>query len=96
MGRVEALLGAAGFELTPVRDAHSCCGSAGTYSILQAELSERLRADRLDALQSGEPALIATANVGCQTHLAAAADVPVRHWIELFDPGVSRAWGTPS
>jgi glycolate oxidase iron-sulfur subunit len=86
MGRVEALLTGVGFELTPVREAHSCCGSAGTYSILQAELSKRLQADRLDALQAGAPALIATANVGCQTHLAAAANVPVRHWIELFDP----------
>ncbi|NBC48294.1 MAG: glycolate oxidase subunit GlcF, partial [Gammaproteobacteria bacterium] len=86
MGRVESLLRAAGFELTPVRDAHSCCGSAGTYSILQAGLSERLRSDRLEALQAGQPALIATANVGCQTHLAAAAGVPVKHWIELFDP----------
>ncbi|MFW6258292.1 MAG: heterodisulfide reductase-related iron-sulfur binding cluster [Halochromatium sp.] len=86
MGRVEALLTSAGFELTPVRDTQSCCGSAGTYSILQAELSTRLRADRLEALQAGAPALIATANVGCQTHLAAAAGRPVMHWIELFDP----------
>jgi glycolate oxidase iron-sulfur subunit len=89
MGRVEQLLRAAGFELTPVRDAHSCCGSAGTYSILQAELSKRLQADRLEALQAGGPELIATANVGCQTHLASAATVPVVHWIELFD----RPWG---
>lgn len=87
MGRVEALLTGVGFELTPVRDAHSCCGSAGTYSILQPGLSGRLRDDRLEALQSGRPAQIVTANVGCQTHLAAAAAVPVAHWIELFDPG---------
>jgi len=87
MGRVEALLTSVGFELASVRDAHSCCGSAGTYSILQPELSTRLQADRLDALQAGRPALIVTANVGCQTHLAAAAEVPVVHWIELFDPG---------
>ncbi|MBK5931583.1 glycolate oxidase subunit GlcF [Halochromatium salexigens] len=86
MGRVESLLRGVGFELTPVRDAHSCCGSAGTYSILQAELSKRLQADRLEALQAGAPALIASANVGCQTHLAAAARVSVVHWIELFDP----------
>ncbi len=86
MGRVESLLRACGFELTPVRDAHSCCGSAGTYSILQAGLSEQLRARKLDALQQAGPALIATANVGCQTHLAAAAAVPVVHWLELFDP----------
>jgi glycolate oxidase iron-sulfur subunit len=87
MGRVEALLTGVGFELTPVRDAHSCCGSAGTYSILQPGLSGRLRADRLEALQAGRPERIITANVGCQTHLAAAAVVPVAHWIELFDPG---------
>lgn len=85
MGRVEALLTGVGFELTPVRDAHGCCGSAGTYSILQADLSKRLQADRLAALQAGAPALIVTANVGCQTHLAAAAEVSVMHWIELFD-----------
>jgi len=87
MGRVEGLLRESGFELLPVRDSHSCCGSAGTYSILQSDLAERLRADKLDALQQGGPALIATANVGCQTHLQAAAEVPVLHWIELFDPG---------
>jgi glycolate oxidase iron-sulfur subunit len=91
MGRVEALLREAGFDLLPVRDSHSCCGSAGTYSILQSELAGRLRADKLDALQQGRPALIATANVGCQTHLQAAAAVPVVHWIELFDPGRSFA-----
>jgi glycolate oxidase iron-sulfur subunit len=86
MGRVEALLRGAGFELLAVRDAHSCCGSAGTYSILQSGLSNQLRERKLDALQQGGPALIATANVGCQTHLAAAADVAVMHWLELFDP----------
>jgi glycolate oxidase iron-sulfur subunit len=86
-GRVEALLRGAGFELVAVRDSHSCCGSAGTYSLLQPALSERLRADRLDALQQGRPALIATANVGCQTHLQAGTGLPVVHWIELFDPG---------
>jgi glycolate oxidase iron-sulfur subunit len=89
-GRTEALLKAVGFELLPVRDAHSCCGSAGTYSILQAELSQRLLARKLDALQQGGPTLIATANVGCQTHLQTAAQVPVVHWIELFDP--ERSW----
>jgi glycolate oxidase iron-sulfur subunit len=86
MGRVERLLSVAGFELQPVRDSHSCCGSAGTYSILQSELAGRLRTKKLDALEQGAPALIATANVGCQTHLQAAARVPVVHWIELFDP----------
>ena len=86
MGRVEGLLRGVGFELLPVRDSHSCCGSAGTYSILQPELAGRLRAKRLDALEQGAPALIATANVGCQTHLQAGSQLPVVHWIELFDP----------
>jgi glycolate oxidase iron-sulfur subunit len=86
MGRVEGLLRGVGFELLPVRDSHSCCGSAGTYSILQSELAGRLRAKRLDALEQGAPALIATANVGCQTHLQAGSRLPVVHWIELFDP----------
>jgi glycolate oxidase iron-sulfur subunit len=89
MGRVEAVLQAIGFELLPVRDTHSCCGSAGTYSILQSELAGRLRENKLEALQQGGPALIATANVGCQTHLQAAAAVPILHWIELFDPSRS-------
>ena len=91
-GVTEALLTAAGFELQPIRDAHSCCGSAGTYSILQSELSQRLLAQKVDALQQGAPALIATANVGCQTHLQTAAGIPVVHWIELFDP--ERSWPT--
>lgn len=85
-GRVEGLLRSAGFELLPVTDSHSCCGSAGTYSLLQPELSERLREDRLRALESAKPALIATANVGCQTHLQAGTRVPVVHWLQLFDP----------
>ena len=86
MGRVEGLLRGVGFELLPVRDSHSCCGSAGTYSILQPQLAGRLRAQRLDALEQGGPELIATANVGCQTHLQEGSQVPVVHWIELFDP----------
>jgi glycolate oxidase iron-sulfur subunit len=83
--RVEPLLEAAGFSLTPIRDPHLCCGSAGTYSILQRELSLRLRSAKLSALQAATPAVIATANIGCLQHLAAAADVPVKHWIELID-----------
>jgi glycolate oxidase iron-sulfur subunit len=85
-GLVERILADAGLELTPVPDAHLCCGSAGTYSILQASLSDRLRANKLEALQSGRPAVIATANIGCLHHLQATAAVPVVHWIELLDP----------
>jgi glycolate oxidase iron-sulfur subunit len=85
-GVVEELLTRAGFELTPVADQHLCCGSAGTYSLLQPAISRQLRDNRLEALQKQEPALIATANIGCLTHLAGAARVPVRHWIELLEP----------
>ena len=84
-GIVERLLVQAGHELVPVKDAHLCCGSAGTYSVLQPELAQRLRQDKLANLTAGQPDVIATANVGCQTHLASAA-CPVVHWIELLTP----------
>ncbi|RKR07279.1 glycolate oxidase iron-sulfur subunit [Kushneria sinocarnis] len=84
-GRLEQLLGRLGFELSPVTDPHLCCGSAGTYSITQPELSRQLRDDKLGKLQADEPEVIVTANIGCQSHLAAASRVPVRHWIELVD-----------
>lgn len=82
-GVVESLLTAAGYTLTPVADGHLCCGSAGTYSLLQPELSHRLRDQKLANLQSGSPQVIATANIGCLTHLQAGSDLPVKHWIEL-------------
>jgi glycolate oxidase iron-sulfur subunit len=84
-GVIEGLLEAAGYTLTRVRDGHLCCGSAGTYSLLQSELSMQLRDNKLAALTENEPHVIATANVGCQTHLAGGSVVPVRHWIELLD-----------
>ncbi|MGB8516371.1 MAG: glycolate oxidase subunit GlcF [Gallionella sp.] len=84
-GVIEAMLTQAGYELTPVADKHLCCGSAGTYSILQKELSQQLLKNKLAALQSGSPAQIASANIGCQTHLQSGTDTPVRHWIELLD-----------
>jgi glycolate oxidase iron-sulfur subunit len=68
-----------------VADAHLCCGSAGTYSILQPELSRRLLSNKLDALQDAEPDLIATANIGCLTQLGSGTSRPVVHWIELLD-----------
>ena len=84
-GKVEALLGAAGYQLTPVDDAHLCCGSAGTYSLLQPQIGAELRARKLAALGAGAPDVIATANIGCLTHLQTASATPVRHWIELLD-----------
>ena len=84
-GRVEEILMALGLELTPVADGHLCCGAAGTYSILQPQLSARLKANKLTALEAGGPDVIASANVGCMTHLASGTARPVRHWIELLD-----------
>jgi len=90
-GVVESLLERAGFRLTAVPDAHLCCGSAGTYSILQPVLSQQLLDNKLEALQQGGPDVIATANVGCQLHLAGASRVPVKHWIELLDEALASA-----
>ena len=84
-GAVEALLTSLGFNLTPVPDSHLCCGSAGTYSLTQPELSRQLRDNKLNALESGHPEVIVTANIGCQTHLDGAGRTPVRHWIELVE-----------
>ena len=84
-GEVERLLVDAGHTLLPVADAHLCCGSAGTYSILQPELANALKANKLAALQAGKPDVIASANIGCITHLQSGTDRPVRHWIELID-----------
>lgn len=84
-GRVEAMLRRLGFELTPTPDAHLCCGSAGTYSVLQPEMAKELRSNKLRNLQSGKPEMIATANIGCLTHLNETSEVPVRHWLELLD-----------
>jgi glycolate oxidase iron-sulfur subunit len=84
-GVTEKILGHAGFELTPVPDSHLCCGSAGTYSLLQPGLSAQLRTNKLAALASGDPEAVLTANIGCQAHLAAAAEVPVSHWITALE-----------
>ena len=83
--KVAELLVKVGYELVPVADAHLCCGSAGTYSILQPEWSLQLKANKLSALQEHQPDLIATANVGCQSHLATDAAVSVLHWVELLN-----------
>jgi len=84
-GVIEPLLLAAGFTLTAVTDAQRCCGSAGTYSILQPQLSQQLLRAKVTALESGAPDVIATANIGCLHHIRGGASVPVRHWVELLD-----------
>jgi glycolate oxidase iron-sulfur subunit len=84
-GMVEMILRHCGYELTQVEDSHLCCGAAGTYTLLQAKLSRQLLENKLAALQDGKPEIIASANVGCQMHLASASDLPVKHWIELLE-----------
>jgi glycolate oxidase iron-sulfur subunit len=84
-GSVEQLLIKAGFDLTAVPDSHLCCGSAGTYSILQQTLSQRLLKNKVAALESGRPVVVATANIGCLTHIQSGTGIPVRHWVELLD-----------
>lgn len=82
---VEPILTRLGFVLTPVPDAHLCCGSAGTYSITQPELSARLLENKVTALESGAPELIATANIGCQLQIGSGTALPVVHWLELLE-----------
>ncbi|HWA37681.1 MAG TPA: glycolate oxidase subunit GlcF [Burkholderiales bacterium] len=88
-GSVEGVLAKAGYTLAPVADAHLCCGSAGTYSILQPALSTELRTRKLASLQAGMPKAIATANIGCLAHLQGGTTTPVRHWIELLDEALA-------
>jgi glycolate oxidase iron-sulfur subunit len=84
-GATETLLRSLGFNLSAVTNPHLCCGSAGTYSLLQPELSQRLLQDKVDALESARPDVIATANIGCLTHIQSRTSIPVRHWIEILD-----------
>jgi glycolate oxidase iron-sulfur subunit len=84
-GGVEALLKDMGFALSPVADSHLCCGSAGTYSVLQPEISNQLKSRKLTSLTAGSPTQIATANIGCMTHLQSGTPLAVKHWIELLD-----------
>ena len=90
-GVVEKILIAAGLELTFVPDAHLCCGSAGTYSILQPELSQQLLKNKVMALESSDPIRIVTANIGCLMHVQSGTSLPVSHWIEVLDEKLSLA-----
>ncbi len=84
-GTVESILAVRGHRLTRVPDAHLCCGSAGTYSILQRSISGALRRNKVAALEKEAPDVIATANIGCLLELGAAAGTPVVHWIQLLE-----------
>jgi glycolate oxidase iron-sulfur subunit len=85
-GGVETHLGALGFEVSLARaESHLCCGSAGTYSVLQPELATQLRDRKLGQLMPLQPQAIVSANIGCIQHLQSGTDTPVRHWVEVLD-----------
>jgi glycolate oxidase iron-sulfur subunit len=92
-GVVEGLLTRLGATVLPVGESHLCCGSAGTYSVLQPQLSGELRARKLGHLTAGKPELILSANIGCITHLQAGTGTPVRHWIEWLDEQMGAVGG---
>ena len=89
-GGVEQHLAALGFTVRiATRDAHLCCGSAGTYSVLQPEISYQLRDRKLEALAVAGSEIIISANIGCITHLQSGTEAPVRHWIEVLDSAIA-------
>lgn len=83
-GLVEGIFEQLGVRLPSINDSHLCCGSAGTYSVLQPDMANKLRAEKMANLLESHPAQIITANIGCQLHLQAATRKPVRHWLELI------------
>jgi glycolate oxidase iron-sulfur subunit len=87
-GKVEGVLRAAGVDVQLCADSHLCCGSAGTYSVLQPELARELRERKLANLEAGRPERIVSANIGCITHLQSGTETPVEHWIELLDRAI--------
>ena len=89
-GKVERVLRAVGVDVHLCADSHLCCGSAGTYSVLQPALSTQLRDNKLANLHATKPDLIVSANIGCQTHLQSGTETPVLHWIELIDSALLR------
>ncbi|PHV25968.1 glycolate oxidase iron-sulfur subunit [Janthinobacterium sp. BJB426] len=88
-GKVEQVLRAVGVDVRLCADSHLCCGSAGTYSILQPALSQQLRDNKVANLEACEPEMIVSANIGCLSHLQSGTETPVRHWIELIDSALS-------
>jgi glycolate oxidase iron-sulfur subunit len=84
-GPVESLLGGLGVTVRLCQDSHLCCGSAGTYAILQPALSQELLSRKITSILKTEPQEIVSGNVGCINHLQSGTDVPVRHWVELID-----------
>ncbi|MCP4934135.1 MAG: glycolate oxidase subunit GlcF [bacterium] len=85
---ISTILKQSGFELLKTSENHLCCGSAGTYSILQPAMAKRLLTRKISVLEGEKPDLIATANIGCQLHLQTGTKTPVLHWIELIDQAI--------
>ena len=81
----QALLAAAGFTVKEVPEGHLCCGSAGTYNLLQPELAERLKQRKVGNIESTRPDVVATGNIGCITQIAGGTALPVVHTVELLD-----------
>ncbi|MCZ6588626.1 MAG: heterodisulfide reductase-related iron-sulfur binding cluster, partial [Alphaproteobacteria bacterium] len=79
------LLSAAGFSVSEPAEGHLCCGSAGTYNILQSELADRLRDRKAANIAATAPGVVATGNIGCMTQLADAIEAPIVHTVELLD-----------
>ncbi|HVZ42733.1 MAG TPA: glycolate oxidase subunit GlcF [Ramlibacter sp.] len=89
-GGVERGLAELGFDVrAPLNESHLCCGSAGTYSVLQPRIAHALRDRKLGHLQELEPAAIVSANIGCITHLQSGTRAPVRHWVEVLDEALA-------
>jgi glycolate oxidase iron-sulfur subunit len=87
-GKVESVLRTCGIDVSLCADSHLCCGSAGTYSVTQPELSYQLRDNKIKNLEATSPEVIVSANIGCLTHLQSGTETPVRHWIELIDQAI--------
>ena len=84
-GLVESILTQFGYEKKPIKDSHICCGSAGTYSIFEAEISNQLKENKLKNLKASNPEMIVTSNIGCLMHLQKGSSIPIKHWVELLD-----------
>ena len=90
-GGVETHLRALGFDVrVAINESHLCCGSAGTYSVLQPELSKQLRERKLGHLNALQPTVITSANIGCITHLQSGTAIPVRHWVQVLDDALAK------
>jgi len=91
-GPIEQGLRELGFAVKlAVRDSHQCCGAGGAYSVLQPEMAQALRDQKLDALLATTPQVIASANIACIVHLQGGTQTPVKHWLELLDEALGLA-----